>query len=61
MLDDPYDDPEGLEPLIPDRSPEPTKEQLDVSIVINILYRNLCPVITLTLPCHFWNIPGMLC
>ncbi|XP_052808947.1 peptidyl-prolyl cis-trans isomerase-like 4 isoform X1 [Mya arenaria] len=27
ILDDPYDDPPGLE--IPDRSPEPTKEQLD--------------------------------
>ncbi|XP_053397607.1 peptidyl-prolyl cis-trans isomerase-like 4 isoform X2 [Mercenaria mercenaria] len=27
ILDDPYDDPAGLE--IPDRSPEPTKEQLD--------------------------------
>ena len=29
ILDDPYDDPSGLE--VPDRSPEPTKEQLDVS------------------------------
>lgn len=29
ILDDPFDDPTGLE--IPDRSPEPTKEQLDVS------------------------------
>jgi len=27
ILDDPYDDPSGL--VIPDRSPEPTKEQLD--------------------------------
>ncbi|KAK2570530.1 Peptidyl-prolyl cis-trans isomerase-like 4 [Acropora cervicornis] len=27
ILDDPYDDPNGL--VIPDRSPEPTKEQLD--------------------------------
>lgn len=27
ILDDPYDDPKGL--VIPDRSPEPTKEQLD--------------------------------
>ncbi|XP_040206528.1 peptidyl-prolyl cis-trans isomerase-like 4 [Rana temporaria] len=27
ILDDPFDDPEGL--VIPDRSPEPTKEQLD--------------------------------
>lgn len=29
VLDDPYDDPDGLE--VPDKSPEPTKEQLDVS------------------------------
>jgi peptidyl-prolyl cis-trans isomerase-like 4 len=29
ILDDPFDDPPGL--LIPDRSPEPTREQLDVS------------------------------
>lgn len=28
VLDDPFDDPEGL--AIPDRSPEPTQEQLDV-------------------------------
>ena len=28
ILDDPYDDPPGLH--VPDRSPEPTKEQLDV-------------------------------
>ena len=28
ILDDPYDDPKEL--VIPDRSPEPTKEQLDV-------------------------------
>ena len=28
ILDDPYDDPAGLQ--VPDRSPEPTKEQLDV-------------------------------
>nr|XP_022302004.1 peptidyl-prolyl cis-trans isomerase-like 4 [Crassostrea virginica] len=27
ILDDPYDDPDGLE--VPDKSPEPTKEQLD--------------------------------
>lgn len=27
VLDDPYDDPDGLE--VPDKSPEPTKEQLD--------------------------------
>lgn len=29
ILDDPFEDPPGLS--IPDRSPEPTKEQLDVS------------------------------
>ncbi|CAD5118463.1 DgyrCDS7168 [Dimorphilus gyrociliatus] len=29
ILDDPFDDPEGLAALIPDRSPEPTKEQLE--------------------------------
>ena len=31
ILDDPYDDPPGLH--VPDRSPEPTKEQLDVSFL----------------------------
>ena len=31
ILDDPYDDPPGLQ--VPDRSPEPTKEQLDVSLI----------------------------
>ena len=31
ILDDPFDDPPDL--LIPDRSPEPTREQLDVSWV----------------------------
>lgn len=31
VLDDPYDDPEGLSAHIPDRSPEPTPQQLDVS------------------------------
>lgn len=30
ILDDPFDDPPDLP--VPDRSPEPTKEQLDVSI-----------------------------
>lgn len=30
ILDDPFEDPPGLS--IPDRSPEPTKEQLDVSV-----------------------------
>ena len=33
VLDDPYDDPPGLEKHIPDRSPEPTKEQLEASII----------------------------
>ena len=28
ILDDPFDDPDGLD--IPDRSPEPTKEQIQV-------------------------------
>ncbi len=37
VLDDPFDDPSELGELIPDRSPEPTKEQLQVSF--------LCPVI----------------
>ena len=31
ILDDPFDDPAGLADLIPDRSPEPTKEQLQVT------------------------------
>ena len=31
VLDDPYEDPEGLE--VPDRSPEPTQEQLDVRFI----------------------------
>lgn len=31
ILDDPFDDPPDLP--VPDRSPEPTKEQLDVSAV----------------------------
>lgn len=30
ILEDPFDDPSDLP--VPDRSPEPTKEQLDVSI-----------------------------
>ena len=33
ILDDPFDDPKGLE--IPDRSPEPTKEQLEVRLGYN--------------------------
>ena len=37
VLDDPFDDPSELGELIPDRSPEPTKEQLQVSFS--------CPVI----------------
>ena len=32
ILDDPFDDPPSLE--VPDRSPEPTKEQLDVSLLL---------------------------
>lgn len=32
VLDDPFEDPNGLADLIPDRSPEPTKEQLEVII-----------------------------
>lgn len=35
ILDDPFDDPPGL--CVPDRSPEPTKEQLDVSICDSFL------------------------
>lgn len=35
ILDDPFDDPPDL--LIPDRSPEPTKEQLDVSGTLVVL------------------------
>lgn len=35
ILDDPFDDPPGL--TIPDSSPEPTKEQLDVSIADDLL------------------------
>jgi len=31
VLDDPYDDPPGLESHIPDQSPQLTREQLDVS------------------------------
>lgn len=30
ILDDPYDDPDGLQ--IPDRSPEPTEEMKNVSL-----------------------------
>lgn len=36
ILDDPFDDPPDL--LIPDRSPEPTKEQLDVSSTLVALF-----------------------
>lgn len=35
ILDDPFEDPPGLS--VPDRSPEPTKEQLDVSICDSFL------------------------
>lgn len=37
ILDDPYDDPPGLE--VPDRSPEPTKEQLDVNVFLWLFVR----------------------
>ena len=30
VLDDPYDDPPGLEGHVPDQSPQLTREQLDV-------------------------------
>lgn len=33
ILDDPFDDPPGLAEHIPDRSPEPTKEQLEVAFL----------------------------
>jgi peptidyl-prolyl cis-trans isomerase-like 4 len=32
ILDDPFPDPEGLAAKIPDRSPEPTKDMLEVSV-----------------------------
>lgn len=35
ILDDPFEDPPGLS--VPDRSPEPTKEQLDVSVYDSFL------------------------
>lgn len=35
ILDDPFEDPPGL--CVPDRSPEPTKEQLDVSVCDSVL------------------------
>ncbi len=35
ILDDPFDDPEGLP--VTDRSPEPSKEQLDVSVFIQCI------------------------
>lgn len=36
ILDDPFDDPPDLP--VPDRSPEPTKEQLDVSAVLLLIH-----------------------
>lgn len=47
ILDDPYDDPSGL--VIPDRSPEPTKEQLDVS---GVVYMSICPFNSTWTPPH---------
>lgn len=38
ILDDPFEDPPGLS--VPDRSPEPTKEQLDVSAYNSFLGKN---------------------
>lgn len=37
ILEDPFDDPAGLS--VPDRSPEPTKEQLDVSVFIQCIIK----------------------
>ena len=34
ILDDPFDDPVGL--VFPDKSPEPTKEQLQVTKILNL-------------------------
>lgn len=42
ILDDPFDDPAGLP--VPDRSPEPTKEQLDVSVFILCQTQYYCTV-----------------
>lgn len=36
ILDDPFDDPDGLQ--VPDRSPEPTKEQLDVRRFLQLIH-----------------------
>lgn len=47
ILDDPFDDPKGL--AIPDRSPEPTQDQLDVGYLIlfccfiELLIKNIIP------------------
>ena len=38
VLDDPFDDPPDLAEHIPERSPEPTKEQLEVPTVLFIMY-----------------------
>jgi len=35
ILDDPYDDPPGLDSHIPDQSPQLTREQLDVSYLLS--------------------------
>lgn len=37
VLEDPFDDPPGL--LVPDRSPEPTKENLVVSKALSIPFK----------------------
>jgi len=45
ILDDPYDDPPGLDSHIPDQSPQLTREQLDVSyisiVIISLSLRGL--------------------
>jgi len=37
ILDDPYDDPPGLDSHVPDQSPQLTREQLDVSCFFVII------------------------
>lgn len=47
VLDDPFDDPEGLARFIPEKSPEPTAEQLRVSaspLIIQVLLLTTVPV-----------------
>lgn len=50
ILEDPFDDPVGL--VIPDRSPEPTKEALMVYYISEITIF----IIFITLSCHFLSI-----